>query len=589
MIYRIFSDLASFRNLELNSGLNILLTQKSETATNKQTRNGAGKTSLIELIHFVLGANANQESIFRSDLLTPWYFGLDLELRGKRVEVSRSGQDSNRVIVKSGCTSNWPIQPRANKKTGVNWISNNDWKNVLGELMFDLGMVVNESHVRFKPSFRSLFSYFVRRQDAGGFASHCTHAYQQQLWDQHVSISYLLSLDWSISQDFQKLREQEKTIKQLKKSIKEGSLPGFSGSAASLRTRVTSAESKARRLKQQLDEFTVIDEYKTIEDEASFLTGEMNRLGNENTSDRQFLDQLNSALESERPPGKNRFEDLYSEAGIVLPNLVVQQIEDAVRFHHAVVENRKAHLRSEIERIQNQISERDQEKLKLDKRKSELLKILNSGGALEQYTLLQREYSRLQAEADSLKQQLDIVEKIESEQNRSEIERRQFMERLRQDFHERSSTLEEAIVLFEELSEALYEQERSGHLTIDSTSNGPTFEVHIDAERSRGITSMQVFCFDMMLAILASKRACSPGFLVHDSHLFDGVDERQVAKAIQIGAARSDEYGFQYLITMNSDAVPQDGFGTDFDVYKYVLPVELDDTVEGGLFGLRFD
>ena len=47
---------------------------------------------------------------------------------------------------------------------------------------------------------------------------------------------------------------------------------------------------------------------------------------------------------------------------------------------------------------------------------------------------------------------------------------------------------------------------------------------------------MQIFCFDMMLMKLCAERGIGPGFLIHDSHLFDGVNERQVAKDIQIGA-----------------------------------------------------
>jgi uncharacterized protein YydD (DUF2326 family) len=78
---------------------------------------------------------------------------------------------------------------------------------------------------------------------------------------------------------------------------------------------------------------------------------------------------------------------------------------------------------------------------------------------------------------------------------------------------------------------------------------------------------------------------------VHDSHLFDGVDERQVARALEIGAVMAMEYEFQYIVTMNSDAVPsQEVFEKSFDLYQHVLPVRLTDATEdGGLFGVRFE
>ena len=51
---------------------------------------------------------------------------------------------------------------------------------------------------------------------------------------------------------------------------------------------------------------------------------------------------------------------------------------------------------------------------------------------------------------------------------------------------------------------------------------------------------MQIFCFDLMLTKISLKQGRGPGFLVHDSHLFDGVDERQVAKALQLGAESAE-------------------------------------------------
>ena len=589
MIYRIYSDLASFRELQLIPGLNVLLADKSEEATDKQTRNGAGKTSLIELIHFILGGNANQDSVFRSEKLAPWRFGIDFDLAGERASIERSGAAHGNVVVAAGDVSNWSIQPTLNKNSGKLILSNTKWRSVLGELVFDLPVDKAADRSKFAPTFRSLFSYFVRRQDSGGFASHTAQSSKQLPWDQHVAISYLLGLDWSVSQSFQELREQEKTIKELKKSARQGTLPGFKGTTASLRTQGTLAESKARQLRQQLDAFNVVPEYQSIEQEATELTRDMNRQGNENTADRQLLDQMRSALEDEQTPEVSDLDAVYSEAGIVLPELVARRLDEATKFHRAIIENRKAHLRSEIDRTQRRISEREATKAAMGERRAKLMGILKSGGALDQYTLLQEEYSRLQANAETLKQQLLTAEKLDSAQTKAEIERRQLKERLRQDFHEQEGVLNEAIVLFEELSEALYERERAGCLTIDATDNGPTFEVHIDAQRSRGITNMQVFCFDIMLAVIASRRGLSPGFLVHDSHLFDGVDERQVAKAVQIGSARADECGFQYLVTMNSDALPQDGFDPGFDLQKYIIPVKLDDTPQGSLFGVRFN
>jgi uncharacterized protein YydD (DUF2326 family) len=92
----------------------------------------------------------------------------------------------------------------------------------------------------------------------------------------------------------------------------------------------------------------------------------------------------------------------------------------------------------------------------------------------------------------------------------------------------------------------------------------------------------------MMLMQIASQRGLGPGFLVHDSHLFDGVDERQIGHALALGAQLAAKAGWQYIVTMNSDAIPTT-VPAGFDLQKHILPVRLTDEMEdGGLFGIRF-
>ena len=80
-----------------------------------------------------------------------------------------------------------------------------------------------------------------------------------------------------------------------------------------------------------------------------------------------------------------------------------------------------------------------------------------------------------------------------------------------------------------------------------------------------------------------------PGFLVHDSHLFDGVDVRQVRGAIMFGAKTAATHNGQYIITMNSDELSGSGVAGEAVVVNAILTVRLTDDETGGLFGFRFD
>jgi uncharacterized protein YydD (DUF2326 family) len=97
-----------------------------------------------------------------------------------------------------------------------------------------------------------------------------------------------------------------------------------------------------------------------------------------------------------------------------------------------------------------------------------------------------------------------------------------------------------------------------------------------------------VFCFDLLVTEISAQRGVGPGFLIHDSHLFDGVDERQIGRSLALADEVARLNGFQYIVTMNSDDLPStlpEGFSID----EHVLDVRLTDTVdEGRLFGHRF-
>ena len=584
MIYRLASDLPSFKTLTFEKGLNVLLADKSEGATNRQSRNGAGKTSFIELLHFLFGGDARPNSIFRSEALGDSTFEALVDVGTRPVSVARNGARPSAIELSQCEHLNLDAGSAAASNGDI--VRNEEWKRILGHHWFSLPQEGDDG--RFAPSFRSLFSSFVRRHAGGGFESPTQHTAKQQMWDRQVSTSYLLGLDWRIGSRFQELREQQRSLRALREAVRAGDLGRYLGRAPELRTQLTLTDSKVEQHRAQLDAFEVVPQYADMEQEASRLTDEIGGMAEENVADQALIQELNAALDVEEPPALDDLEALYGEAGIVLPDLVNQRLADVQRFHRAIVENRRVHLDAELQSARQRIEERNSRSRQLDERRQQVMHTLNSGGALEHYTALREELGRLQGESEALRQRLADAERLDTTKAELDMERTRLVTALRADIHEREEVVRKAILRFEELSQSLYE--RAGSLTIADTQNGPSFEVHIDSERSRGITSMQIFCFDLMLAEICAEQGRFPGFLVHDSHLFDGVDERQVAKALQLGAERAERNGFQYIVTLNSDAIPTEGFSGDFDVMSHVLDTRLTDATEdGGLFGIRFN
>ncbi len=586
MIHSIFSDLPTFKPISFNPGLNVLLADKSPGANERQTRNRAGKTSFVELIHFLTGADANKGSLFRSEALEAFHFGMNFDLDGFVTTVQRTGTKPSRIRIQSD-THNWPIQPTRERDTGLSVLSNEKWRLVLGNLIFGLPGE-EDQQARFSPTFRSLFAYIVRRELSDGFLAPTLQARMQQPWDQQVAISYLIGLDWTIARDLQIVREKERKLKALKDAAVDDDVLGtVIGRTAELRTQLTVTEQRANQLKQSLDNFRVLPEYREFEKQASDLTRQFLNLSDENTIDRELLAELQAATANELPPSFVDLETLYREAGVILPEGITRRFSEVQEFHESVIRNRRLYLLGEMEATQRRLTEREQTMQGLDQRRSELMNLLQAYGALEQHTVLQGEYARFEARATTLRQQFEKAEQLERLVVEQEVERNQLYLRLQRDFSEQDKVLKEAIIAFENISRSLYEQ--AGSLTISATDNGPDFEITIQGARSRGISQMQIFCFDMMLMQIQAAKRRGPGFLIHDSHLFDGVDERQISNALQIGARLSKELDFQYIVTMNSDDLPKT-YTSGFNVDDYILPVRLTDATEnGGLFGIRFN
>lgn len=565
MIHRIYSSLSTFKSLKFKPGLNVLLAEKSEGARNRQTRNRAGKSSLIEIVHFLTGADIKKGSLFKSKDLKDITFGMEFDLAGEQATIERQNA------------------LRAGYQLNEGDISGTEWKKMLGQKIFNL----NESKKEKTPTFRSMFAYFVRRVASSAFITPEKQAAMQGTGDYQTALMYLMGMDWSIAGDWQNIRDNEKTITELKKATGKGAFKSIIGNAAELRTKLTVQEDNLKRLKQQVESFNVHPKYRELEEEADDKTRKLGELSNENTIDLAVIRDLESAIKTETPPELTDLKSVYEEAGITLPDLVKRQYDDVQVFHESVITNRNDYLSSELEEAKARVESREKLKLGFSNRRAEIMATLQSHGALDQFFKLQAEVGRLETEVEILRQRFEAAETLEGTKNDLEIERNRLLKRLRREFSEQKEQLSDAIIAYEETSKNLYED--AGSMYIDETSNGPAFTFKIHGARSEGIKNMQIFCFDLMLMRICAKRGVGPGFLIHDSHLFDGVDGRQVISALRVGAETAKELGFQYIVTMNEDdAFKEKEAG--FDLNDYVLPTKLTDTTEtGGLFGLRFD
>jgi uncharacterized protein YydD (DUF2326 family) len=590
MIVSIESSLKSFKAVTFDSGLNVLLSDRTADSTDKQTRNSAGKTSLIEVIHFLLGADCEKDSLFRLDELVEHSFKGTFRIDGELLTVARTGSDPSKIFLVSGGEERKDIPRKLDKASGRFYISNKNWRVFLGHGMFGLpaderGTLFDESYT---PTFRSMFSYFVRRRNSGGFISPERQAEKQQRWDWQVNLSYLFGLDWQIPFDLNKIRAREKTLEELKKAVKIGALGSVIGTVAELRPQVTIAEAKASKLRQSLEQFEVLDSYKSFSKRAGQIKTEMQALTGQSVTLNETLDHLQEALQSERAPQQSDIQQLYAAAGIELPGVALRRFDDVNSFYESVVANRRIHLEQEINDVRYRIADVEGGLSRLDEERSKILRTLQGRGALDDFLAMQRDLADVEANAASLRERFKAAEALEGESTKLDIDRAELRRKLQEDHHVREKALNEAILIIADAIAELYD-DRAGRFVVKATDNGPEFGIAIEGDRGGGISNIEIFCFDLALLQIVTARYGGPGFLVHDSHLFDGVDERQIAGALRLGMKISERLQQQYIVTMNSDIFARLPTEESTNLGTAVLDTRLSDrTEDGGLFGFRF-
>ncbi len=572
-----------FNTVNFTDGFNVILAERAQDSTDKDSRNGLGKTTLIEIIHFCLGGSAKPQHSLRSKELEGWVFTLEFQIQDEKIIVSRSTTELGYVMIHPDTDwSAWEVQPTFNKKNANEArIKVTQWRKLLGSLVFGLSF---QDDGKYKPKFRALINYKARRKH---FDKPFENAQRQQPWDQKLHNAILLDLNWTFVHDWQMLKLRKDHVDSLKRASRGGDsvLARIVGTISELDNEKVRLEQRIATVKDELDNFRVHSQYEAIQREANDITEAVHSLTNNILQNRRLIEYYEQRIGEEQSTSDIDVSGLYEQAGVDLPNSVVKRIEDVREFHSQIVENRKEYLNSEIQRLRNLVHKETEQRDNLSDQRARSMSILAEYGALKEYTSLQGSFAEMVSQLSQIQARIEQLKLVQIEDSQIKIEKQQLKLDALADFEERTK-VKEARRIFNDNSEKLYEA--SGNLNIDIRDSGYSFDINIMRDGSDGVDKMKVFCYDLMIAELWAGNINHPQFLIHDSTIFADVDERQFAKALSLAKEKSEKFGFQYIITLNSDKVPWTELSEYFDINSYVRLILTDDKPEGSLLGIRF-
>ncbi len=581
MIHEITANKASFRPVRLTPGLNVVLAERAEGSSRKDTRNGLGKSTLIEIIHFCLGATVRSGRGLAIPALAEWAFTMEMSLGDDRITVTRALETPSIVTV-AGLAEQWPDLPDVDLM-GKRSFTQKQWRAFLGNALFSLP---TPEAPKYNPSFRSLVSYFVRRGHHA-FGDPFSHFRNQRTWDVQLHVALLLGLEWNHAAQWQQIKDRNTDLKSLRKLVNHGAVPFVGGSIGELEAERVTLLQEIEESSRGLADFKVHPQYDSIQQEANRLTEELHAATNENILTARRLKLYRQAIESEEPPSGESVEQVYEEMGVVFSNAVLSSLAEARKFYVLVVKDRRRFLEKEISRLERAMTDTRTKIRKLTENRADLLQILTEHGALTEMVRLRELHGAKCEELEHVKRQIKRRRQMESNERRIARDKAELADLAARDHEERRDTWDIPVRLFNLNSQALYRA--PGHLVIDTTDSGFKFNIEISKSESDGIGKMKIFCFDLAILEFCARRDLSIDFLVHDSEMYDGVDSRQRAAALERAsdvAARTDT---QYICALNSDMVPYDDFREGFAFDEHIRCRLTDGEASGTLLGIVFD
>jgi uncharacterized protein YydD (DUF2326 family) len=566
MLHELTSDLPDFKTATFEPGLNIVLAERTKKATKQDSRNAVGKTSLVRTIDFLLGSDPRGRNVLRRPELKAATYSLALDVGGRREVATRSIAKPNSIFFDG------------------TYMRLQDWRVELGQRLFGLRGAPDE------PSYRSLISFYLRDVTDGAFGSPTETHRKQAAIDTAPALAWLFGLDLQLIAKVKEVLATEGSLKELRKAANDPIVGMTIGRAQDLDANIRTLRIEESRLTSDLNDFKVVDRYADHRAEADQLSAQIRRLNDALVMSERQLSDISRAIETEEleQPDYEYLEDMYSQVDVVLPGSVRRRFNEVEEFHQSIVNNRRRYLESEQVGLAQLIAGDRTRLQELDSRRSDLMRLLEAGGALETYNQLQRELGIITGRLAELEERRDTIQRWENANRHLQLRSAELEVLLSSDLTERAAQIESVGAMFADFAYSIYGGQRPAALKIDPARSGYRFLPTIGGDSSEGVRSIGIFCFDLTMMVTARRIGHGPDFLVHDSHLYDSIEARQVASALTLAAEVAADEGFQYIVTINSDDLEKaqrEGFNAGF--HESARMTDAYDS--GGLYGVRFN
>ncbi|WFR57707.1 DUF2326 domain-containing protein [Anaerocolumna sp. AGMB13025] len=559
----------TFHPIQFKDGINIIVGKQvaPHDKNDGNTYNGVGKSLIIHLIHFCLGSNKIDAL---SVNLQGWEFTLRFKIEGIEYYTTRGTENQSKIDFNGEIVS---VKELRRKLLDL----------ILGDIELPKNM-----------SFNTVFSRFARRYRSC-YTKYDTFVPKETDYSKILNNCFLLGIDTNLIVEKKELRDKQIAAKDTEKAIKKDPMfKQYYLGKNDAEIDVAELQYRIAELEKEISEFKVSNNYHELEKEANEKSYKKKELENERVLIQNYITSIEQAFKESAEIKQEKIIKMYEAANIEIPEMVKKSVEDVLQFHSNLLAARNTRLRKELYRYKQELEDIDSQIMSIGSRMDDLLGFLDSYGALEEYTALTKQLNGLKNELARIEEYQKILKAykdMEIDIKTKYIEQDKETELYLDSEVQHISNLR---TMYWNFAKRFYPKKKSGFV-IKNNSGENTLRFVVDAriedDSSDGVNEVRMFCFDLLFLL---NKISKIQFLAHDSRLFANMDPRQRETLFRIANDVCNQEGFQYICTINEDALLSFETLMQADEFKEIIQdnirLELtDDAPESKLLGIQID
>ncbi len=569
-LIKLSANNSGFKTVKFNpNGLSLIVGARTVMGVvhDEHSYNGVGKSLLVEIIHFCLGSNKN--TAFESHL-PDWEFILEFAIGDINFVARRNTQ-----------------------KQTILWLNDKSYKlkefnQNLEQRLFDIPEL-GQANL----SFRALLPRFLRRGGKDYVDPKETSA-DMEPYTILLRNLFLLGIEIGLVEKKYQLRQRQSDVEEFTKNFKNDPFIReyyLGGKDASLQT--MHLEQQIARLEQDLSQFHVAEDFYDIEREADRLNSELRNLKNRKLVMENAIGHLEKSMQNRADVSREKILDVYNELTSAFKAETLKRLEDVEHFHQQLIQNRIARIGQERLKLNAELGQTTALIAQLHTELNQKLAYLSDKRALDQYVAVSSQRAELLGKLQKLQDYQHLLEK--SQKDLVLIKKDLADETLKTSLYltEADQEIKHQFAQFAEFARLVYPEAPAGitlHNNAGENKIRFDFDVRIEADGSDGINSVKIFCYDLAVLLMSCNHHMD--FIWHDSRLYNDIDPRQRAVLFKIAKKKTEQYGKQYVASINHDhletmrrEMTEDEFSDLFEGNSVVLQLK-DDGPESKLLGM---